>query len=170
MTNSPGYPWHRTNLLNYVGLRDLDYDEWELEDNRLSQCFSGSGMQGLPGDWSSPSRFVRLAMLKKFGVKGQDEAHGVANMMHLFLSAAFPNGMVRVSQEGHLTEYDVEVIPYDYTIYTSVMCAESKRFYWTSYENQRVQYVDLEQLKFRTQPVQFELGREPDFLCVTPQE
>ena len=65
MTNSPGYPWHRTNLLNYVGLRDLDYDEWELEDNRLSQCFSGSGMQGLPGDWSSPSRFVRLAMLKK---------------------------------------------------------------------------------------------------------
>ena len=31
MTNSPGYPWHRTNLLNYVGLRDLDYDEWELE-------------------------------------------------------------------------------------------------------------------------------------------
>lgn len=64
MTNSPGYPWHRTNLLNYVGLRDLDYDEWELEDNRLSQCFSGSGMQGLPGDWSSPSRFVRLAMLK----------------------------------------------------------------------------------------------------------
>ena len=91
-------------------------------------------------------------------------------MMHLFQSAAFPNGMVRVSQEGHLTEYDVEVIPYDYTIYTSVMCAESKRFYWTSYENQRVQYVDLEQLKFRTQPVQFELGREPDFLCVTPQE
>lgn len=170
MTNSPGYPWHRTNLLNYVGLRDLDYDEWELEDNRLSQCFSGSGMQGLPGDWSSPSRFVRLAMLKKFGVKGQDEAHGVANMMHLFQSAAFPNGMVRVSQEGHLTEYDVEVIPYDYTIYTSVMCAESKRFYWTSYENQRVQYVDLEQLKSRTQPVQFELGREPDFLCVTPQE
>ena len=170
MTNSPGYPWHRTNLLNYVGLRDLDYDEWELEDNRLSQCFSGSGMQGLPGDWSSPSRFVRLAMLKKFGVKGQDEAHGVANMMHLFQSAAFPNGMVRVSQEGHLTEYDVEVIPYDYTIYTSVMCAESKRFYWTSYENQRVQYVDLEQLKSRTQPMQFELGREPDFLCVTPQE
>ena len=50
------------------------------------------------------------------------------------------------------------------------MCAESKRFYWTSYENQRVQYVDLEQLKSRTQPVQFELGREPDFLCVTPQE
>ena len=27
MTNSPGYPWHRTNLLNYPQLRPLDYGE-----------------------------------------------------------------------------------------------------------------------------------------------
>ena len=24
MTNSPGYPWHKMNLLNYAGIRDLD--------------------------------------------------------------------------------------------------------------------------------------------------
>lgn len=43
MTNSPGYSWHRLNLLNYAGIRDLDYDVLDLESDRLNQCFSGSG-------------------------------------------------------------------------------------------------------------------------------
>ena len=54
MTNSPGYPWHRTNLLNYPQLRPLDYGELAWGGERLEPCFSGSGAAGLPGDWSSP--------------------------------------------------------------------------------------------------------------------
>ena len=165
MTNSPGYSWHRLNLLNYAGIRDLDYAELDMGSETLSQCFSGSGAQGLPGDWSSPSRFVRLAFLKKLGVKGTDEASGVANLFHLLQSAAFPLGMVRVTHQGHITDLDQGVSPYDYTVYTSVMCAESLRFYWTSYENQRVQYIDLHHLSKTNQPAAFELDRAPDFLC-----
>lgn len=77
MTNSPGYLWHRTNLLNYAGIRDLDHGAMELAGQQLTPCFSGSGAQGLPGDWSSPSRFVRLAFLKTYGVKGATESAGV---------------------------------------------------------------------------------------------
>ena len=168
MTNSPGYPWHRQNLLNYAGIRDLDYDTLEIGGDRLPQCFSGSGAQGLPGDWSSPSRFVRLAFLKRFAVPGADEEQGVSRMLHLFQSAAFPLGMVRVSQPGDPTAHDTEVLPYDYTVYTSLMCAESLRFYWTSYENQHVQYVDLHKLMDRPAPVQFALDRKADFRCLTP--
>ncbi|CZT55696.1 Penicillin acylase precursor [Eubacteriaceae bacterium CHKCI005] len=167
MTNSPSYSWHRLNLLNYVGVRDLDYDTLELEGDRLEQCFSGNGALGLPGDWSSPSRFIRLAFLKKFGVKGKDEQQGVTNMLHLFQSVAFPLGMIRVSEQGHITEYDKEIVPYDYTIYTSVMCAESLRFYFTSYENQRVQCVDLNHLMASSEKVQFDLGRRADFHLLT---
>ncbi len=76
MTNSPSYSWHRLNLLNYAGLRDLDYDAVQLCGDSIPQCFSGSGMQGLPGDFSSPSRFVRLAMLKKCAVPGENETTG----------------------------------------------------------------------------------------------
>lgn len=64
MTNSPDYRWHRLNLLNYAGIRDLDHDGLCICGDSLTQCFSGSGAQGLPGDWSSPARFVRLALLK----------------------------------------------------------------------------------------------------------
>ena len=74
MTNSPGYPWHRTNLLNYAGIRDLDREGLVFGEEHLAQCFSGSGAQGLPGDWSAPSRFVRLAFLRKYAVRGAAHA------------------------------------------------------------------------------------------------
>ena len=165
MTNSPGYSWHRLNLLNYAGIRDLDYDTLEIECDHLEQCFSGNGAQGLPGDFSSPSRFIRLAFLKKFCTKGSDEQDGIAKMFHLFQSAVFPLGMVRVSQPGHVTELDSDIVPFDYTIYTSIMCSESLRFYWTSYENQQIQYVDLNHLLSCTQPKQFDFQRTPQFIC-----
>ena len=162
MTNSPGYSWHRLNLLNYAGIRDLDYDVLDLESDRLNQCFSGSGAQGLPGDWSSPSRFIRLAFLKKYCVKGRDESQGVANMLHLFQSAAFPLGIVRITEQGTVTEYDKDISPYDYTVYTSIMCGESLRFYWTTYQNQQIQCVDMNHLKKGMKAVQFDLEQPPN--------
>ena len=166
MTNSPGYPWHRLNLLNYAGLRDLDHPGTHLA-KELEQCFSGSGAQGLPGDWSSPSRFVRLAFLRAFAPTGEGEASGVARMFRLLQSAAFPLGAVRVSHQSPVTEQDTHTVPYDYTVYTSVCCAQSRRFYWTTYENQRIRYLELEPLLERPAPLQFPLYQTPDFLPVT---
>ena len=102
MTNSPGYPWHRLNLLNYAGIRNRDYEKLEMNGESLKPCFSGSGAQGMPGDWSSVSRFVRLAFLKKYGVKGVGEEQGVAYMFRLLQSVSFPLGMVRVHETGTL--------------------------------------------------------------------
>lgn len=162
MTNSPSYGWHRLNLLNYAGIRDLDYDTLELGEERLEQCFSGSGAQGLPGDWSSTSRFVRLAFLRQNAVRGDTEDRGIVRLFRLMESAAFPLGMVRVSQPGSATELDEGVVPWDYTIYTSVMCAESGRYCWTTYDNPAIRCVELGRLLSRREPVQFPLEPEPE--------
>lgn len=169
VTDSPGYAWHRTNLLNYAAVRDLDHDAVAFWEERLEPCFSGSGGQGLPGDWSSPSRFVRLAFLRKYAVKGAHEGQGVARMLRLMQSAAIPLGMVRANWPGGLAVLHSGAVPFDYTVYTAVCCAESGRFYWTSYENHRVQYVSLEQLKKLEKPRQFPLECGPDFKCVSEQ-
>ena len=165
MTNSPGYSWHRLNLLNYAGIRDRDYETVKICGDSLPPYFSGSGAQGLPGDWSSPSRFIRLAFLKQFSQKGRSEEEGVGRMFHLFQSVAFPLGMIRVTGQGHRTEYDRKISPFDYTVYTSILCAESLRFYWTTYENQQVQYMDLNHLLHHRRPLQFDLNRRADFRC-----
>lgn len=157
LTNSPGYPWHCQNLLNYGNIKAEDMDDLEVNGLRLRQCFSGSGGLGLPGDCSSPSRFIRLALLKKFGVKGKDEAEGVAYTFRLFQSVAFPLGMVKVGDTGDLTEHDTNISEYDYTIYTAVMCAESGRFYWTTYTNPAIKSIGFEELSEVTEAKQFGL-------------
>ena len=84
-------------------------------------------------------------------------------MFRLLQSVSFPLGMVRVHETGDTTPLDKNVLPYDYTVYTSVMCGESLKFYWTTYENQRIQMVDLHRLLPKTEPVQFSLNPNPDF-------
>ena len=169
MTNSPSYSWHRLNLLNYAGIRDLDYDTVEVCGEHLAQCFSGSGAQGLPGDWSSPSRFIRLAMLKKFAVPGRDETQGIARLFRLMESAAFPLGLVRVSQPGGPTALDQNIQPWDYTLYTAVMCAESGRYCWTTYENPTIRTVTLADLSTQKTPLLLDLKEEPQLFQQFPR-
>ena len=164
MTNSPDYGWHESNLLNYAHLRSQDYAGLTVCGKEFGQCFSGSGALGIPGDWSSPSRFVRLCFLKEHAVRGRGEEEGVTNLFRLFASAAFPLGAVRVSDFSDVTEHDKEVLPFDYTVYTSAACLESLRYYWTSHENLRVQFADLRDFAGVREPRLIGIGARPDFL------
>ena len=170
LTNSPGYEWHRTNLLNYSQIEEKDRETLYINGEEIKQCFSGTGALGMPGDWSSVSRFVRLAFLKKYYVKGSTEEEGGTNLFHILQHVAFPLGLIEVGDPVEVTPYDTKTTPYDYTVYTAVMCAESLRYYWISHKNMRVQYVDMEELIKENKIQQFELGEEIDFLCRNKKE
>ena len=122
---------------------------------------------GLPGDCSSTSRFIRLSFLKKYAVKGMDEEEGVSNIIHLFNNVAVPLGLVELSEKNNTIVYDECLERYEYTIYTAVMCAESLKFYWVTYENQRVQCIDLNDLLDVDDYVEYDLNRMPDFKYIT---
>lgn len=59
MTNSPPYDWHLNNLRNYLNLRAVDWTKLDIAGIDLTPIGVGSGMMGLPGDFTPPSRFVR---------------------------------------------------------------------------------------------------------------
>lgn len=160
LTNSPGYDWHCRNLLNYPHIKNEEAEAMNINGLRLKPCFSGSGGAGLPGDFTSPSRFVRLAFLKNFCEKGEDELQGVTRMFRILQNVAFPLGMVRVGQTQELTEHDVLVSPYDYTVYTAVMCAQSLRIYWNTYDNPQIRSISLRELKRRKEVVQIPLHEQ----------
>jgi len=61
ITNSPDYAWHLTNLRNYLGLTPEPRKPLTLGGLKLSPLGGGSGLLGLPGDFTPPSRFVRAA-------------------------------------------------------------------------------------------------------------
>ena len=59
ITNAPEYPWHMTNIRNYLKLSADSNTSITLDDIEFSPLGHGSGMIGLPGDFTPPSRFVR---------------------------------------------------------------------------------------------------------------
>jgi hypothetical protein len=65
MTNAPTYDWHMTNLTNYINLSPKDVSQETLGSTTLSAFGSGTGMLGLPGDFTPPSRFVRAVMFSQ---------------------------------------------------------------------------------------------------------
>ncbi len=62
VTNAPAFPWHVTNLGLYGNLSPNDPPSRKVGDLTISQPSSGAGLHGLPGDFLSPSRFVRAFM------------------------------------------------------------------------------------------------------------
>ncbi|HEX3871053.1 MAG TPA: linear amide C-N hydrolase, partial [Pirellulales bacterium] len=54
ITNAPTFDWHMTNLHNYVELSRLNAAPIELGGIKLQPLSQGSGLVGLPGDFTSP--------------------------------------------------------------------------------------------------------------------
>jgi choloylglycine hydrolase len=62
LTNAPTFDWHMTNLRNYVNLSVTNVPQIAIGDLKIPSFGQGSGMHGLPGDFTPPSRFVRAAV------------------------------------------------------------------------------------------------------------
>ncbi len=103
LTNSPDYRWHRTNLRNFVGVTNLPKAPQTVAGHELREFGERlGGGSGLPGDYSSPSRFVRLAFMKEFAVPGKDELDGISRMFRAFAPVDIPEGLAKADPD-----YDV---------------------------------------------------------------
>ena len=94
MTNSPPYDWHLTNLRNFLTLDPKDVAASQREGYTLRQLSTGDGMTGLPGDFKSASRFVKVSVLRSFAapVDTADEACSLAG--HIINTVDIPRGSV----------------------------------------------------------------------------
>lgn len=154
MTNSPDYLWQRTNLRNYVPVTNVHTPPQNIINMEFS-CFgrgTGGGF-GLPGDYSSSSRFVRLAMMKNFAVKGKDEIDGITKMFHNFAPVDIPEGILKANKEE---------ASYHQTLCITAMCAESLTYYFSTVSDRRISALRLEQEKENTDIKYFDLPEKQD--------
>lgn len=136
MTNSPGYEWHLTNLSNYMGVTNLPRESRQIGGKQISVFGERQGgSMGLPGDYTSPSRFVRMTFMKEYAVRGKDELDGVSRMFHLFSTVDIPEGIIKAGEA---------VEDYEQTLCTSAMCAESRTYYFATAKNRRISAVRLD--------------------------
>ena len=100
MANAPDYNWQKTNLKNYVAVSNLDTPPLDLLGETFQPFGNGTGGSfGLPGGYSSPARFVRLAFAKQFAPLGKNEVDGVTRMFNAFAPVTIPDGMLKESPD-----------------------------------------------------------------------
>ena len=128
LTNEPPFPVQLSRLSDYLSLSA------QPPENRFSPVLPltahsrGMGAMGLPGDWSSQSRFVRAA----FAAHNSSPLADVTQFFHLMSTVEVPRGCVRL-------ETGKEVI----SIYTSCSNLTSGVYHYTTYENRQICAVSL---------------------------
>ncbi len=136
--NNPTYDWHLTNLRNYVNLAPENTKGFELNGKMYTPLAEGSGMIGLPGDFTSSSRFIRATAAVNTSLPSKDEEEGIFRAFHILNTFDIPKGLVRQKEENGVFT--------DYTIWTSAVDTKNLVYYYKTYKNQAIKKLDLKQL------------------------
>ena len=138
MTNSPSFDWQMTNLRNYVNFSIVNVPPVKVGGLTLTGFGQGTGMLGMPGDFTPPSRFVRAVAFSASALPAKTGEEAVLEAFHLMNNFDIPNG---VSRQGKKDEHGNIVA--DYTVWTSAADLKAKRYYFRTYENSQIRSVDL---------------------------
>ena len=132
LTNQPGYGWHQENLRNYMNLFAQMPKEVKWQKASLTAFGSGSLMRGLPGDYYSPSRFVRVAYLNTHYPAKDTEAENVSRLFHTLTGVAMIDGAAAMSDGA-----------FEKTVYTGGYSAKTQTYYYNTYEDPAIKSVAL---------------------------
>ncbi len=132
LTNNPPFSEQLINLNNYMGLSPGQPENRFSKKLPLRTYCVGMGAIGLPGDLSSPSRFVRASFVKMNSVSGDSESESVNQFFHIMRSVEQQRGCC-ILEDGKL----------EITHYTSCCNADRGIYYYTSYGNSQITAVDM---------------------------
>ena len=82
LTNSPTYDWHLTNLRNYIGLTGVETRPVDLMGVPVVRTGNGTGLIGMPGDVTPPSRFVRATVITQATESAKNARDAVNQAFH----------------------------------------------------------------------------------------
>ena len=142
-TNAPVFPWHLENVRNYVGLTPWDVDELTINGKMFTPTGHGSGLRGIPGDFTPPSRLIRTLFLMNSANQAK-HARAARNLaLHILNDIDIPKGVVRSKgTDGKTSD--------DYTQWVVVKDLTHLMFDYRRYEDLDLRRVDLNKIDFST--------------------
>ena len=123
LTNSPPFDFQMQYLNLFMGLSNNPVENRFSKEISFQKFSRGMGALGLPGDLSSPSRFVRAVFTKVHSLKGKDEAHDIRQFFHILGSVEQQMGCVQLGDQ------------FEFTAYSS--CCDTRKgiYYYKTYDN-----------------------------------
>ncbi|XP_015754726.1 PREDICTED: penicillin acylase-like isoform X1 [Acropora digitifera] len=143
MTNSPPYDFHLTNIRNYIELSKFAHDPLKLGKMEFSPIGQGSGLLGVPGDFTPPSRFVRTAAMVHFADEVETGEDAVMLGFHVLNTVDIPRGVCALNP----TVWQKENGSADYSQWVVVKDLTTKSIYFRVYDNLAIRVVHLSNVK-----------------------
>lgn len=156
LTNAPTFDWQTTNLSNYLTLSSAYPKAKRIGDLTLQPFGMGAGAFGLPGDFSPPSRFVRISFFTANAAPTPNGKAAVSSLFHILNNFDIPYGVAQ--PPAGTSEADP-----DYTTWTAVSDLKNLQFNWKTFGDQRVKTLDLRQALAAA-------GNKPRLLPMGPQQ
>ena len=128
LSNNPPFPMQMTMLCNYMRLSPAEAENQIAPGVSLEPYSNGMGAMGLPGDFSSPSRFVRAVFVKYATQKDCDD---LSQFFHMLGAVEQVDGCVRVGDK------------FQKTLYTCCCDTEKGIYYYTTYGNRQITAIDM---------------------------
>lgn len=151
LTNNPPFEYHWENIKNYLSLQDEKPTNKIAPAVPLSPYSRGMGAMGLPGDFSSSSRFVKAVFTKFHSAVTETEEGSVHQFFHILDGVAQQDGCVKVGQL------------YEKTIYSCCCNADEGIYYYKTYENSRINAVQMGKEHLDAdKPIIFPFRTKPD--------
>jgi choloylglycine hydrolase len=135
LANSPNFEWQLTNLRNYINIKPSQDEEAIWGEISLKPFGQGAGNFGLPGDFTSPSRFTRTSFLKNFVPAPNTDEEAINLCFNIVKSVTIPKGVVLTSRNT-----------YDYTQYTVFMNIKTGDYYFNTYSNNQITKVNINEV------------------------
>ena len=164
LTNSPGIEWHWTNLNNYINLQPGNAPEHPFGPLTMKSFGHGSGMLGLPGDFTPPSRFVRATFFQLTAPQQPDAEGCVFQAFHLLNNFDIPAGtelpwgkanidLPSATQFTVATDTGNRMIYYRTMYNSNIRCIDLKR-------------IDFEKVKYHSEPLDKEKKQPVELITI----
>lgn len=143
ITNSPTYDWHIINQRNYLSLSNVPNSPRVFDNYELKPLGGGSGLMGLPGDFTPPSRFVRAAAFTATCRPLATSQEAVFESFRILDNFNIPLGAQVPAQNA----------PKDIVSATQVTSSsdlKEKVYYYHTMWNRQVRKIDLKKINFAT--------------------
>lgn len=142
-TNSPYIEWHLTNVCNYLSLSPDNPAAITIGGTKFAPFAQGQGFRGIPGDGTSPSRFIRVLTDVRFAPapKNQQDAELQAiRVLHGFDIST--GSIMEPAVTGGLTQ--------ELTIWSTVSNLTGNRYLYNTYDDPQWFVIDLATTDFTT--------------------
>jgi choloylglycine hydrolase len=165
LTNAPPFAWQLANIGNYAGLSSVDAAPITIGGITYPPPGHGSGMRGLPGDSTPPSRFVRLLFQKQFAIQPANNTDAISQALHLLNTVDIPLGTSAAKNEQPPSKGND-----DYTQWVVVKALTARTFSYRTANNPTLMQIDFADLDLSdAREVAYPMPQEATYIDITGQ-